>query len=185
MIVWKMLILRENSRLAERVLAALQKEGLSDEEVSTGQFVVNPRWSQRPRNAPADWQAKIEGYSVTNSVRVTTRKIDQVGRIIAVGVKAGSNTVTGLYFDLVDPRQYRQEAIRAAMERAEEDARVLAEAAGYKLGRVVSLNLDHARSQDVFLSEVKMFRSADMEAPPVVPGDVSVNASVTAVYELE
>ena len=92
----------------------------------------------------------------------------------------------GLRFDLADPRQYRQEAIRIATARAHEDARVLADAAGSGLGRILSLNLDDARPAPVAMPMARFAEvaSAGM-APPVMPGDVTVRASVTAVYELK
>ncbi|NIQ94594.1 MAG: DUF541 domain-containing protein, partial [Desulfuromonadales bacterium] len=118
--------MQENSARSEKVLDALQRAGLVDKEISTGRFVVSPVWSQRPRPAPTDWKPEIIGYTVTNTLRVKTAKIDQVGAFIAAAVKAGSNEVKGLHFDILDRRRYRQEAIRIATERASEDARVLA-----------------------------------------------------------
>ena len=176
--------MRENSLRAEKVLAALQRSGLEEKEISTGQFVVNPVWSQRPRQAPADWKPQIVGYEVTNLLRVKTLRIDQVGEFISEAVKAGSNQVNGLHFDLADHRQYRQEAIRIATERANEDARVLAVAAGTKLGKVISLNLDNARAKPRVVAMNRAYLAEDAMTPPVVPGEVTVHASVTAVYEI-
>ena len=177
--------LQENSERAEKVLAALQRGGLAEKEISSGQFVVAPQWSPRPRQASSDWKPKIIGYTVTNMLRVQTEKIDIVGRFIAAAVKAGGNEVNGLHFDLSDPRQYRQEAIRIATKRANEDARVLAVAADTSLGRVVSLTLDNARSIPVRAMADRAFMAEAKMAPPIIPGEVTVRASVTVVYELK
>jgi uncharacterized protein YggE len=177
--------LQENSARAEKVLSALQRGGLAEKEISSGQFVVNPQWSPRPRQAASDWKPEIVGYTVTNTLRVQTKKTDKVGSFIAAAVKAGGNEVNGLHFDLADPRQYRQEAIRIATKRANEDARVLAVAADTSLGRVVSLNLNNARSIPVRAMADSAFMAEAKMAPPIIPGEVTVRASVTAVYELK
>ncbi len=176
--------MNENSSRVEKVLDALQRSGLTEKEISTGQFVVNPAWSPRPRQAPVDWQPRILGYEVTNRLRVKTLKVGQVGEFIAAAVNAGSNGVNGLHFDLADQRQYRQEAIRIATEKANEDARVLAVAAGTRLGKIISLNLDNARSKPRAVMMSRSYAPGEAMVPPVVPGEVTVRAGVTAVYEI-
>jgi hypothetical protein len=175
-----------NTDRIEKVLAALRRAGLEEKEINTGQFTVSPRWSNRPHQVPEGWRPEIVGFSVTNRLQVKTIKLDSVGKLLGVAIRAGSNEVQGLHFDLADTRQYRQEAIRLATNRAHQDARVLADAAGSKLGRIMSLNLDHARpvpivAQRAFMAEAAMASPA----PAIIPGDVTVRASVTAVYELK
>lgn len=177
--------LAQNSNLTEKVVQALLRSGLPEKDVSTGQFVINPRWSRRPQQSVKDWKPEIVGYTVKNSLKIKTQKVDKVGEFIATSVKAGSNEVNSLYFDLADPRQYRHEAIRIATERAQKDARVLAVASDHSLGRVISLNLDDARSEPVRVMAERAFLAQDNMTPPIAPGEVTVKANVTAVYELK
>lgn len=178
--------LQANSERMEKVIDALQRIGLVEQELSSGQFTISPRWSPRPRQAPEGWRSEIIGFSVTNRLQVQTLKLDLVGKVIAVAVKAGINELRGLQFDLADPRQYRQEAIRIATARAHEDARVLADAADAVLGQIVELNLDDARALPIAMPRGRFAEVATAGmTPPVLPGDVTVRASVTAVYELQ
>jgi len=178
--------LNANNEAMERVLTALARAGLDEKEMKTGQFTISPRWSQRPRQASAEWRPQIVGFSVTNRLQVQTGKLDRVGKFVAAAVDAGGNQVSGLSFDLADPTAYRREAIRIAMEKARLDATVLADAAEVKLGRILTLNIDSARAEPPvvrgrFMAEAAMATSE----PPMMAGDVTVRASVTAVYELE
>jgi len=174
-----------NSEQVEKVMNAIKRAGLDEKEISTGQFTISPRWSQRPRQAPEDWRAMIVGFKVTNQLQVKTVKLDLVGELVAAAVQAGGNEISGLRFDLADPRQYRHEAIREATRRAKEDARVLADATGASLGRILTLNLDDARTIPVAAPRAIFAEAAvSRMAPPVLPGDVTVHAAVIVVYEL-
>lgn len=176
--------LKENAARTEKVLIALQRAGLDEKEITSGHFVVDPVWSQQPRKAPEDWKPAIVGYSVANYLRVKTVRIDTIGTFIAAAVKAGCDEINGLRFDLADPRRYRQETIRLATERAREDAAVLAVAADTTLGPVVSLNLDNARAVPHPSTANRAFMAEADMAPAIRPGEVTVRASVTAVYQL-
>lgn len=177
--------LADNASRSEKVLMALMRAGLDENEITSGHFVVDPVWSQMPRKTPENWKPTIIGYSIANYLRIKTVKINRIGEFIAAAVKGGSNEINGLHFDLANPRQYRQEAIRVASEKANEDARALAEAAGTRLGKVVSLNLDHARATPHRVMANRAFMAEADSAPAVRPGEITVQASVTAVYELE
>ncbi|MGI9293500.1 MAG: SIMPL domain-containing protein, partial [Pseudomonadales bacterium] len=171
------------------IMRALKKLGLGKDEYKTQQFQVHPMWSQRPRNPAPEWNAKIVGYRVTNSLQVQTKKMELAGDIIGAAMGAGANTVNSVQFGLADPREYRAQAIKQAMENAQTDAQTLAAASGDKIKRTLSLNLDNAVARPLHMQpERMMMRGAaamDSGAPPIEAGDVTVHASVSVVYELE
>ncbi len=180
--------LKTNSDSMNAVMSALKKLGLEQAEYKTQQFQVHPVWTQRPRNPAPEWSAKIAGYRVSNSLQVQTKKMELAGDIIGSAMEAGANTVNAVQFGLADPREYREQAIKQAMTNARSDAQTLAAAAGDKIKRTLSLNLDNAVATPVRVqSERMMMRSvAAMDsAPPLEAGDVDVRASVSVIYELE
>lgn len=180
--------LRANSDNMQAIMSALQKLGLEKQEYKTQQFQVHPIWSQRPRDPAPEWSAKIAGYRVTNSLQVQTIKMELAGDIIGSAMQAGANTVNSVQFGLADPRQYREQAIKQAMENARSDAQILATAAGDKIIRTLSLNLDNAVATPVRVRQdtMQMRGAAAMaSAPPLEAGDVNVHASVSVIYELE
>jgi len=178
--------LGENSTRMRDVIAAIEKIGLTENEYETGRFRIRPVYSRRPPRVEPGWQPKIVGFEVTNTVTIRTRKLELAGPLIEAGNKAGANSVEVRGFGLADPRRYRGEAIAEATKNAITDARALAEAASLRLVRIVAINLDHTpvRAQEMTFAAQGRAAMADSAAPPISPGDVTVRAGVTIVYEI-
>lgn len=181
--------LRENTQQMSEVFKALKKTGLSDSEFQTSQIRIQPLYSRRPRQAGVEWKAVIIGYQVSNSINVKTMKLKLAGEIIQAANEAGANSIDSISFGLADHRKHRAEAIRTATANALADARTLADAANLKLVRVLSINLDQAAAPRPLAMSMnrgmEMAMASGAAPPPINPGDVNVNASVTVVYEIE
>ena len=179
--------LKLNSRKMNGVLKALEKAGLTKKEYQTGRFDIRPQWSPRPKNADREWRPHIVGFTVTSRLSIKTLKQDMGGLLIEAAVEAGANDIGSLYFDLSDPRKYRQEAIREATANALSDARTLAKAAGVDIVRVLSLNLDRAQPAPVRMNYERvgvMKTMAAAEPPPIVAGDVAIHAAVDIIFQI-
>lgn len=179
--------LEDNSEAMQGVVDALKTAGLKDGEYQTGNFRITPQFSRRPARADENWRPEIVSYQVMNTVDVKTKKLELAGDLIQAANKAGANTVSGVSFDMADARTHRAEAIREATKNARDDARILADAAGVKLVRVLSVRLDDAQPISEYRSQMRMAGDAAMSAPPpsITPGDVTIRASVTIVYEIK
>jgi uncharacterized protein YggE len=174
-----------NSSLMNDVLKAVGRVGLKKDEYQTGRFRVRPVYERRPRGAEQDWQPRILHYEVANSIRVKTQQLDLAGEIIDAATQAGANDVGDIHFDLARPRTYRQEAITKATNNAVKDARTLAEAAGVRLVRLLSINLDQTGLRPPVARRSRGVAAASMEStPPIAAGDVTVSAGVSLVYEI-
>jgi uncharacterized protein len=180
--------MQENSRAMEAIIAAIQKLGLGKDNYETGRFNVQPEYSPRPRQPEPDWRPKIVSYQVTNTLHLKTKKLELAGDLIQAATDAGANNVESIYFDLADQRKHRAEAIEEATKNAVADANVLAKASNQKLVRVLSVNLDNAFAPPPVPQFDQMRRgmaAAEMvSAPPIAPGEITVTASVTLVYEI-
>lgn len=180
--------LGDNSKKMRQVVRAIEGAGLGEDEYETGRFQIRPIYSRPPRRPPPQWRAQIIGYEVTNTVMVRTKRLALAGDLIEAATKAGANTIDSIGFDLADKRKYRAEAISEATAHALADARKLAESARVKLVRALSINLDSAGERPpVPWRSAAPAMAAAPEAgvsPPITPGDVTVTASVTVVYEI-
>lgn len=181
--------LERNSELMEDVIKAVQKAGLTEDEFETGRFRVQPVYSRRPRQPDEGWTPRITGYQVNNTLDITTGKLDLAGTLIQQANKAGANTVHSIGFGLSDARTHRAEAIETATKHAIADAKVVAQAAGVNLKRVISISVDDATSVTPPPPSRNMRMRAMAEggggrSTPVSPGKVTVKASVTIVYEI-
>ncbi|MHC5007907.1 MAG: SIMPL domain-containing protein, partial [Planctomycetota bacterium] len=85
-----------------------------------------------------------------------------------------------------NPRTHRGEAIAAATTNARSDAGILARSAQLKLVRIISISLDEAGWRPPVSAMRAGVAMAEAQiAPPIAPGEVTVRASVTIVYEVE
>ncbi len=176
---------KENSRRMADVIAAIKKAGLDKSEYQTGRFSIRPLYSRRPRQANAEWVRQIIGYEVNNTLAIRTKKLALAGKLIEEANDAGANSVDDIRFDLADPRTHRAEAIAAATANARSDAAVLSRAAEVRLVRIIAIQLgdDGYRPRMPTMVRAEAMAVA-APAPPIQPGDVTVRASVTMIYEI-
>jgi len=125
-----------NKTIVEAVLAALQAEGVAENDLrTTGFSVYADRYG--PEGMLSDDAVR---YRVTNSVSVTIRDLDKIGAIIDAAVEAGANNIYGVEFALEDTSVAETDARSAAVANGLKKAGELAELAGVSLGRVVSIS---------------------------------------------
>ena len=180
--------LRENSTKMLNVESVLNKIGISKKEYKTNRFQVQPKWSPRPDMPPKDWRAKIVGYTVTNSIRIKTQKLELIGKLIESCAQAGANSIDNIDFSLANSRKYRSEVIEQATKNAEFDAHTLAGAASTKLLRVLSVRLDNAYARPLEMRSLNFLAAAkgmNTAAPSITTGDITVRANVTIDYQIE
>jgi len=166
---------------AQEILNAVQKAGVSANQIQTARLVLTPVYAPRApesRDAP-----RIVAYNATNTISIRLDNLSIVGAVIDAGLKAGANQLEGVVFGLRNDLPSRQQALRQAVEEARSKAQVMAEAARVGLGEVLEVSeggvsiLDH---EPVLAGRVM----AAAVAPPVSPGEIEVRASVTIRYRI-
>ncbi len=166
----------ENARSMARVIKSLKKADLPGAQIQTSGFHLSPRYDHEGRRRP-----EPVGYTASNTVRVSIDDVSRAGQVLDTATAAGANRVMGLVFGLRDPDSAYNEALARAMEAAGRQARVLAEAAGVRLGPVVVI------STSAGFRPREMARAQVLEhsvRTPIEPGDVRTTATVTASFEL-
>jgi uncharacterized protein len=175
----------ENNQRMTRVMTMLNDLGLDRKELATGQFQIQPQWSQPPRPTPANWQREIVGYRVSNDLWIRTTRIDLAGRLLGLAHLSGVNQVGNLQFTIADRDNYQQQAMTLATQKALRQAQALATAAGAELGDILSLTLDTPggfSAPSPLMVEDRLMTATD--AVPVTPGNVDIQATVTVIFEL-
>ena len=166
---------------AQEILNAVQKAGVSANQIQTARLVLTPIFAPRApesRDAP-----RIVAYNATNTISIRLDNLSIVGAVIDAGLKAGANQLEGVVFGLRNDLPSRQQALRQAVEEARSKAQVMAEAARVGLGEVLEVSeggvsiLDH---EPVLAGRVM----AAAAGPPVSPGEIEVRASVTIRYRI-
>ncbi len=164
------------SDTAARILARLESLGVAGRDVQTRDLFLGPVWSDNT----ADGRRRVVGYRASNTVRVRLRDLSALGRILDEVSAAGGNDFRGLSFGVQDPAPLLEAARRAAVADAMARARVLAEAAGVRLGPLLELSESGAAPRVPGLMQAAAMR----EGAPVAPGEITIRASVRMVFEI-
>ena len=168
-----------NAALAAKVVDALKSRLGIKGTIATGGYSLNPEYDQRASEKP-----RIVGYSAQNTVTVNTGALELVGPLIDCAIAAGANRVNSLGFSVKDNTKARTEAIAIATRDARAQAEALASALGVKLGRVLkATTVSHARPIPVRMGGA-LAMSASV-ATPVEPGQLTVPAEVSLIFEIE
>lgn len=171
--------LTANSTQLAKAIAAIKAAGVADKDIATSGFSIDPVYQQGD-NRPSDRPPAIVGYRVANEVRVTVRAIAKSGDLLDAVVKAGANRVAGISFDISDRKAASDAAIRAAIADARAKGELMADAAGLRLVRILSLNAGAGGPP----MPVRAF-AMDKAAPvPVMPGQQSVTANADITWEV-
>lgn len=173
--------LNANSAAMKEVIGALKASGIADRDLQTSQFNIQPRYSQPPRDRPSE--PKIVGYTVSNRVTVKVRDLSEASSIIDKTVSLGVNQGGNVSFIKDDLKDTMTEARKRAVADAIEKAKTLAEAAGVKLGRVLSISEGGARGRPVSMDAAAPMRMAQA-APSIEAGENAYRTQVNVVFEL-
>ena len=122
---------------ANAVIAAIKKDGVADKDVQTTDLSIQPQMDySKPNVAPT-----VIGYTVTNTVTVKIRKLDDFNKIFDDAAAAGGDAarVQNVRFGIENNQPLLQQARTAAMNYAKAKADELAKAGGVSLGKVVSI----------------------------------------------
>jgi hypothetical protein len=177
--------LRENSAKMQGIVANLEVDGMEKGDFETSQFSINPTYAPYPVNPPPNWRPSIVGYEVTNSIQIHTPKLDRAGSWIDAANRAGANQISDIRFGLRSSRDYWTEALSAAGANAVSDAQAIARATGVRLVRVLSISLNHAHVRSPQINVAALAKASHDAAPPIEAGEVSIEASVSLVYEID
>jgi uncharacterized protein YggE len=161
---------QQNANLSTTVQAALSKVLGSAGTLQTVSYYVSPRYSNSP-NQPS----VIIGYTASNTVRVTTTDLTQIGLLIDAANQAGANSVGGLSFGLQNPEPLVEQALTQATKQALAHAAAIAAGLGNKLGAVLSAQEGSSYTPIV----VGTGNAGAAVTTPVQTGTVTVYATVT------
>lgn len=172
-----------NAAMAE-VLAAMKAFGIEDRDLQTSGFSINPIYvypsADQPQTPP-----KITGYQVNNGLNVRVRDLTQLGEVLDQAVTLGVNSGGGVTFGNDNPEAAVKEARIEAMKDAIDKAKVLVEAAGAKLGKIIAVNESSNAPQPMAMMAARM--EMDAAAPKSVPmaaGESTYFVNVNVSFEI-
>ncbi len=192
------------------VLAAIQQQGVAEADIRTQNFSINfehqpepyppgpypgagsapaeverPSASSKPATAAPAQPADVPRgfYRVSNTVQVTVRDLAKLGTILGATTGAGANNIWGIEFEIEDPSKLEAEARQEAVAEAKARAEQLAQLAGVKLGRVISLG-ESGGSMPRESGYGYSMQAARSDVP-VQRGELTISQDVQIVFSIE
>ena len=170
----------EKFAAVEKVLR--EKYGLSGKDVQTTGFHVYPEYDYTERDG-----RKLIGYTAVHSVRISVRKLDEIGALLDAISQAGANRIDGVAFGTEKSETYELEALKKAMANADAKAQVLATSAKKQLKGVINIVESGVSAPITFGPTAKVAFDAAPAAgytTSVQPGQIEITASVTVQFEM-
>lgn len=174
--------LRLNSVEMKKVVDRIKALGIAARDIQTTGINLNPRYDYDQ----ATQRQIFRGYSASNRVSVTLRKVADTGRVLDALVAAGATDLNGPSFSIADDTAAKKQARERAVARATAQAKDYAGMFGYTGTRVLAINESITGNPMPFETTKVRVVSVDASAPmaPVEPGMVSAGVTVTVTFEL-
>jgi|GEM_PF-1371923 len=183
----------QNNREVQKIISALKAENISGFKIESNNLSIYPQREQVENNRRV---AKVVGYEVTHSLKVSVYKTasserlgELGGKLVDTAMNAGATQADGLNFFVADLAPARSEALTLAVKDAQSKADTVASAANIELKGLTSLDVN-AQTNDYPVRPMMaraMFKSAAADAEvaqtPVETGEVTVSSDVYAKYK--
>lgn len=175
------------SEAARRIVALAGEFKLGEGDVGTTAVTLQPvtRTVEQPDGSEAE---KPDGYRASNQVRLRLSDMGRLGELMRRALDAGANRIESVSFGLKDPEAVEAALRIAALKDAMAQAARLAETAGTRLGRVVSIQSPPPREAAASTMPFPMpMRAKARGATPVplVAGSIEASAEVAASFAVE
>ncbi len=169
----------ELAHLTESLRRDMETVGVDRANLKTGQLSVSTEFDYRDR------KRVFAGYRASHSLTLEfALQTEQLNRVLAKLGQTESRSEFNVRFTVQDPEPMRDRALKEAVRKGREKARLLAEAAGVSLGELLQIDLSWT---DVHIhSSTAMVMESRAMAPDydVIPEDVEFEESVNLVWEI-
>lgn len=188
----------ENTNKINKIIAFVKSKGVEAKDIETQNYDLQPRYQHyncapvyRPLSEGGSKvcpPAEIVGYTITQSVSVKVRDFTKTGEILAGVVANGANSTSNLSFKIDDPTELRNQARAEAIAKAKANAKSIASAGGFRLGRLLSI--DEGGYFPYYKESVGRGYDAAggiaaTPAPSIEPGSDDIVVTVTLRYEID
>lgn len=168
--------------LSDKIAKVLQRAKdlkIAEKDTKSAGYTINPQYQSGPDKAPT-----IASYQATQSVTFTLRDVNAVGKALDTFVQGDAATNVQVRFALEDPKLKQSEALKLAIEDARAKAKVMADAAGVRLGKVRAVSESANPPGPLFADGFRQDTRSAAEA--IVPvGELDVVVRVQVLFAIE
>ena len=164
----------------------LRGQGIAERDVTTRQFNLTPEFGRPPDGGGP---APIVAWRATQLLSIKIRDFTRIGPVIDAGARLLGNDaqISGISFTVENTDAVTRQARDAAIANARERASQIAEAAGVRLVRIVSISESSAPPPTPQQFNVGVAAAAPAparQAPEVAPGEQNLTVTVQITYEI-
>ena len=120
---------KANAEKMKIIVDALAKQGVAEKDIQTENISISR----------IDWGPKKGQYQASNQVRVRVRNVDKASEAVGAVTAAKANILSGPTLSQSDPEKAKLSAYGNAYKAARARAEAYAEAAGMRVGRVITI----------------------------------------------
>lgn len=120
------------NEVVTQVISGLKELDISSKDIKTSSYSINPTY---------DWSSstqRITGYTADTQLKIKISDIDKINDVIDSATASGANQINNITFDIEDREAAEESARKDAVAQANQKAKAAAEAAGFKLGKIIS-----------------------------------------------
>jgi uncharacterized protein len=175
---------RSNAELMNALSAAVKAVGIEPKDLQTSSFTVTPQY-----HFDDDGHRRVfDGYRVYQSLDANVRDLEKASAVLDAGMDAGATQVNNVTFAVENPKKYTADARVEAVKAAQAKAQSMADLAGVKLGKPISISESEPGGYNQYYaqSNVAFDRAAGgEETPSLQPGQFKLTRTVYITYEIE
>ena len=163
--------------VVEAATAKLLELGVQESDIITSGYSCYPQHNYDTNT--------ITGYEANHELAITCRDVDMLDGVLGALTDSGFSQIYNVSYDVSMRSELYQQALDQAIERAEQKAIRMAQTSGLMLTGIDSLSENGGYNEGYVVNvsmDGAMLRSAAGSAG-IRSGSVSVEASVTAVYQ--
>jgi len=170
------------STRSDSLRQALRDAGLSDDQLTTGRFAIRPQYDRREPGA----EPEPTGYEGTHTITIEVNDVDTTGDVIDTAIDGEADSIGRIEYTLsASTREsLREEALKAAVDTAREEAAVLAARVDSQVVSVQRLNAAGGGRSPTY-ERYAVAEDAAGGSTVLQPDDVTVSASVEATYRID
>lgn len=173
-----------NSEIANEIISTLKQSGVSDNEISTSQYSIQPNYNYSQYGNIVN----TTGFTVSNIVTIQSTNTNKVSQWIDSAVNAGANTINSVEFKISHESlgEVRKALIDRAISDAREKGEIAAKAVGSNILGIKSIAVNTDGFNPIPLNEQMVQKSfvSDISSTQVLPGQQQVSVTVQVTYLL-
>lgn len=178
--------LDKNSQLMNSVVSAIQGVGISEDELSTSRFNIQPVYDSY-RDESGRYTQELIGYRVSNNISVETEKLNMAADIIDSAVGVGANRIDSVYFTLSPEKQLqiKDDLIGQAVLNAKSKAENALSPLNHKIIGVKAVSLTEfgmPPPMPLYSMDFAMAEGAAVKSTPVFSSEQDVSTTASVIF---